>query len=217
LPRKNIVIAAIVAGLLALGGAGFYFYQQSQDGSSAPAQQATAGNGPAAPAANAGANGPVPAPVFLVLDKQAVLRFSKAGQDISRQMQPVIEQAQKNILGQRASLEQQAKALQDNTALSGDEREKRAAALEARNQALQVEAQRRQQQLADALNRANAPISKAVGEIVPAITKQRGANLVLDRAALAQADPAFDITQEVISQLDAKLPSMKVDLGSAPK
>jgi Skp family chaperone for outer membrane proteins len=216
LSRKNIVIAAIVAGLLALGGVGFYFYQQSQDGTSGPTQQAATGNGPAAPAADAGAKGPVPAPVFLVLDKQAVLRFSKAGQDISHQMQPVIEQAQKNILGQRASLEQQAKALQDNTGLSGDEREKRANALEARSQALQAEAQRRQQQLAEALSRANAPISKAVGEIVPAITKQRGANLVLDRAALAQADPAFDITQEVISQLDARLPTVKVQLD-APK
>jgi Skp family chaperone for outer membrane proteins len=209
LSRKNILISAIVAGLLVLGGAGFYFYQQSRDTTPGAAQQATTTNN-AAPAA---AKGALPAPVFLVLDKQAVLRFSKAGQDISRQMQPVVEQAQKTILGQRASLEQQAKELQDNTSLSPDEREKRGAALEAKSQTLQADAQRRQQQLAEALNRANAPVSKAVGDIVPAIAKQRGANMVLDRAALAQADPSFDITQDVITQLDARLPSVKVELG----
>ena len=212
--RKNIVIAAVIAGLLALGGLGFYFYQQDQDGSSAP-RQAAGNAGPTAPSANAPANGPVPAPVFLVLDKQAVLRFSKAGQDIARQMQPVIQQAQNSILGQRQSLEKQASDLQQNTALSPDERDKRGAALQAKSQTLQADAQRRQEQLAGALSRANAPLSKAVGEIVPAIAKQRGANLVLDRAALAQADPAFDITKDVIAQLDARLPSIKVDLGAS--
>jgi len=216
LSRKNTLIAAATVALLAAGGLGFYFYQQSQDGTASHSQQAADNAGPAAPAAAAGAKGPLPAPVFLVLDKQAVLRFSKAGQDIARQMQPVIQQAQTTILGQRQSLEKQAADLQQNTSLSPEERDKRGAALQARSQALQVEAQRRQQQLSEALNRANAPLSKAVGEIVPAIAKQRNANMVLDRAALAQADPAFDITQDVITQLDARLPSVKVELG-APK
>jgi outer membrane protein len=212
LSRQNLLLAALAVILLAVGGLGYYVYQQSQDnaGPGAPAQEAST----AAPAGTAPkADGPVPAPVFLVLDKAAVLRFSKAGQDIARQVQPVVTQAQNSILGQRQSLEKQAQALQQETTLSDAERQKRTAALEARAQALQNEAARRQQQLQTAMARANEPLSKAVGEIVPAIVKQRGANMVLDRSAVAQADPAFDITQEVITQLDARLPSVKVDMN----
>jgi outer membrane protein len=207
-----MLIAAAVVALLAAGGLGFYFYQKSQDEAYNAPQPAADSAAPAATAAAPAAKGPLPNPVFLVLDKQAVLRFSKAGQDISRQLQPVIQQAQTNIMSQRASLERQANDIRQNNTLSNEEREKRGAALEAKTQQLQVAAQQRQQQLSEALAKANAPISKAVGEIVPAIAKQRGANIVLDRAALAQGDPAFDITQDVITQLDARLPSLKVDL-----
>lgn len=209
-----MLIAAAVVALLAAGGLGFYFFQKSQDEAYNAPQPAADSAAPAAMpgAAAPAAKGPLPNPVFLVLDKQAVLRFSKAGQDISRQLQPVIQQAQNNILGQRAALERQANEIRQNNTLSNEEREKRGNALEAKTQQLQVAAQQRQQQLSEALAKANAPISKAVGEIVPAIAKQRGANIVLDRAALAQGDPAFDITQDVITQLDARLPSLKVDL-----
>ena len=212
-----MLIAAAVVALLAASGLGFFFYQKAQDEAyTTPGQTADAAAPAAKPAAAAApaAKGALPDPIFLVLDKQAVLRFSKAGQDISRQMQPVVQKAQSDILGQRAAIERQANDLRQNASLSPEEREKRANALEAKNQQLQAAAQQRQQQLSDALNRANAPVSKAVGEIVPAIAKQRGANLVLDRAALAQGDPAFDITQDVIAQLDARLPAVKIDLGS---
>ena len=210
-----MLIAAAVVALLAAGGLGFYFFQKSQDEAYNAPQSAADSAAPAAMpgAAAPAAKGPLPNPVFLVLDKQAVLRFSKAGQDISRQLQPVIQQAQNNILGQRAALERQANEIRQNNTLSNEEREKRGNALEAKTQQVQVAAQQRQQQLSEALAKANAPISKAVGEIVPAIAKQRGANLVLDRAALAQGDPAFDITQDVIAQLDARLPAVKIDLG----
>ena len=208
--RKNTLIAVLVAAVLALGGLGYYFYQRPAGDNAAPAPQA--GNAaPAAPAATA--KGPLPDPVFVVLDRQAVLRVSKAGQDIARQMQPVVQQAQNSLLAQRAAVDREAQQLQADNSISPADREKRISALETRQQAIQVEAQRKQQQLSETLARANAPISKAVSEIVPAIVKQRGANIVLDRAAIAQAEPAFDITQEVIAQLDARLPTMKVDMN----
>ncbi len=216
--RNNILIAIGLLAVLALGGVGYYFYQrQSEDTASAPAMPETASAAPGLPGAapEAAAKGPLPDPVFLVVDRQAVLRFSKAGQDITRQMQPLIKTAQTTIVGERASLERQAADLQKDTSLPQAERDKRFAALEARQQSLQADATRRQQQLAEAMQRANAPLSKAVAEILPAIVKERGANIVLDRGAIAQADPAFDVTGEVIKQLDARLPSVPVSM-SAP-
>lgn len=206
--RKNILIAVAAVAVLALGGLGYYLFQRGQqDQAGAPPQEAGATSAPGATKP-----GGLPDPIFLVLDKQAVIRFSKAGQDIARQMQPFVQKTQESLSGQRAALERQAAQLQADTSISAADREKRVAALDAKQQALQAEAQRRQQQLTDAISRANGELSKAMAEIVPAIVKQRGANIVLDRAALPQADPAMDITPEVIKQLDARLTSVKVSL-----
>ena len=206
--RKNILIAVAAVAVLALGGLGYYLFQRSQQGQAgAPAPEAGA-----ASSAGAAKPGALPDPVFLVLDKQAVIRFSKAGQDIARQMQPFVQKTQTSLASQRDALERQAAQLQADTSLSAADREKRATALDAKQKALQAEAEQRQQQLTDAIARANGELSKAMEQIVPAIVKQRGANIVLDRAALPQADPAFDITPEVIKQLDARLTSVKVSL-----
>lgn len=208
--RKNILIAVALLAVLGLGGLGYYLYQKS---AMAPgtAQTATTEAAGGAPAIPAGAKGQVPDPVFLILNKQAVLRFSKAGQDLARQMEPLVAQARNNIQAQRASLQSQADALRNDTSLTPAEHDKRVEALQTKAAALEGEAQRKQAQLAEMLNRANDPISKAMSEIVPAILKERGANIVLDRAAIAQADPAFDITPDVIKQLDARLPSVTLN------
>ena len=207
--RKNILIAVAVLAVLALGGLGYYLFQRSQgNDSAAPPQQATA----TAPAPGAHPRGSLPDPVFLVLDKTAVLHFSKAGQDITRQMQPMVQQAQTSIVAQRTALERDAAQLQQDTTLAGPERDKRIAALDARQQALQAEIQRRQIQLQETMARANGEVAKVLETIVPPLVKERGANIVMDRAAMPQADSAFDITPEVIKRLDAKMTSVKVTL-----
>lgn len=212
--RNNILIAVGLLVVLLLGGAGYYFYQRQENaGAASPSQEAS--SAPGLPGATPEvAKGPLPDPVFLVIDRQAVLRFSKAGQDITRQMAPIVKSAQSTIVGQRESLEREAAQLQQDTNMPQAERDKRFAALEARQQSLQADANKRQEQLQAALQRANAPLAKAVEEIIPAIVKERGANIVLDRGAIAQADPAFDITAEVIKQLDAKLPAVAVQMNA---
>lgn len=212
--RRNILIAVAALVILALGGLGYYLFQRAEeaaDSAAPPAEQASA----AAPAPAGKPAGKLPDPVFLVLDKAAVLRFSKAGQDITRQMQPLVQQAQSALAAQRASLDRDAAALQQDTSVTGAERDKRIAALDARQQALQTDVQRRQVQLQETMARANGEVAKMLETIIPPLVKERGANLVMDRAAMPQADPAFDITPEVIKRLDAKMSSVKVTL-SAP-
>jgi hypothetical protein len=47
--------------------------------------------------------------------------------------------------------------------------------------------------------------------------QERGANLLLDRAAIIYGtNAAFDITQTAIQRLDQKLPTIKVQLVSPP-
>jgi len=212
LSRKNIVISAIAAlALLALGGLGYYLFQRYQGGqASAPEQEASS----AAPGAGAPVRpaGKLPDPVFVVLDKAAVVRESKAGKDIARQLQPVVRQIEAGLLARREALDRDAQALERDSTIAPADREKRITALGARQNAINEDAQKRQQQVQTALAAANGELSKAMVQIVPGIVKAHGANMVLDAAVLPKADPAFDITKEVIDQLDARVTAVKLPL-----
>ena len=206
--RKNLLIAVAALAALALGGLGYVLFQRFHSASpAAPQQQAAAG--PALPPA---ATGQVPAPVFLVMDKAAVVRYSKAGLDIARQMQPAVKQIEASLAARRDALDRDAQQLQADTSIAGPERDKRVVVLQARQAAINADAQKRQEQLQTALAAANGQLSKAMETIIPAIVKQHGANLVLDASVLLQANPDLDITGEVIKQLDTKLTTVKLPL-----
>ena len=206
--RKNLLIAVAALAALALGGLGYVLFQRFHAGQPATpaAQQA------AAPALAPIATGQVPAPVFLVMDKAAVVRYSKAGLDISRQMQPAVKQIEAGLAARRDALDRDASQLAADTSVTGAERDKRIAALTARQAAINADAQKRQAQLQAALAAANGQLSKAMETIIPAIVKQHGANLVLDAAVLPQANPDLDITGEVIKQLDATMSTVKLPM-----
>ena len=202
--RKNLVLAIAALALLALGGLGYVLFQRFHNGQ-APAPQQAAATAPAPIV-----TGQVPAPVFLVMDKGAVIRYSKAGLDIARQMEPAVKQIEASLNARRQSLEHDVQLLQADTATVGTERDKRIAALNARQTAINADAQKKQDQLQAALAAANGELSKAVTEIIPGIVKSHGANIVLDASVLPKADPNLDITGEVIKQLDQKLTTVKL-------
>jgi len=208
LSRKNLLIAVAALAALALGGLGYVLFQRFHSSSPAAPQQEQA----AAPALGPVATGQVPAPVFLVMDKAAVVRYSKAGVDIGRQMQPVVKQIEASLAARRDALDRDARQLEADSAAAGPERDKRISDLTARQAAINADAQKRQTQLQAALAAANGQLSKAMESIIPAIVKQHGANLVLDAAVLPQANPDLDITGEVIKQLDATMPTVKLPM-----
>jgi Skp family chaperone for outer membrane proteins len=210
LSRKNLVIAVAALAAFALGGLGFVLFQRFHGAGPAPAphQQAAA-----APALGTIATGQVPAPVFLVMDKAAVVRYSKAGMDIARQMQPLVKQIEASLVARRAALERDVAQLQQEANVTPADRDKRIAALNARQNAINADAQKSQEQLQAALASANGDLSKAMETIIPAIVKSHGANLVLDAATLPIADPNLDITGEVIKQLDTKMTTVKLPLN----
>lgn len=71
-----------------------------------------------------------------------------------------------------------------------------------------------QRALLIAQNEAMAKEIGAIREILEEIAKKRGANLVLDRAAVMFFDAAFDVTDEVLKRLDEKMPTFTVKFPS---
>jgi len=159
-----------------------------------------------------------PQPKIVVLDRAAILQFSKVGQDIARQMQAYANQAKADLQGQGRSLQAEGRALQQQVAiLAPDVKQKRLDAFRVKEQSLQSMAQRKDEQLKAGFAQARATMEQALGPILQQLVKERGANLVLDKQAVVFANASgFDITGDAINRLNQKLPSIKVNLNAAP-
>ncbi|HWB99708.1 MAG TPA: OmpH family outer membrane protein, partial [Bryobacteraceae bacterium] len=91
---------------------------------------------------------PPPAPKIVVIDRAAIMQFSKVGQDIARQMQGYANQAKKDLTAQGQALQSEGRQLQQQVAiLAPDVKAKRLAAFQAKEQALQTTAQKKDDQM----------------------------------------------------------------------
>jgi len=167
---------------------------------------------------------PPPPPVqqkILLIDRQAILRFSKVGQDVARQIEVMGNQAKGEIAGQQKALQAEATQLQQQIAiLAADAKAQKVKAFEAKQAGMQAAAQRKEQAIQGGFMVAQQTIAKALEPILQNLMQQRGANMILDKNALVYASPqavqAFDITQPAIDQLNQKLPSLKVTQAAPP-
>jgi outer membrane protein len=155
---------------------------------------------------------------IVVLDRAAILQFSKVGQDIARQMQTYANQAKADLQAQGRALQKEGQALQQQVAiLAPDVKQKRLEAFQAKERSLQSVAARKDEQLKAGFSQARATMETTLGPILQQLVKERGANLVLDKQAVVFANTSgFDITGEAINRLNQKLPAIKVDMNAKP-
>lgn len=177
-----------------------------------------------ATAAPALAANPPPAPMpqrILLIDRQAILRLSKVGQDVAKQVQAYADQAKADIAGQQKALQAEAQQLQQQVAiLAADAKAKKVQAFEAKQAGMQAAAQKREAAIQGGFLKAQQTIAQTLEPILQNLMQQRGGNMILDKNALVYASPqavqAFDITQPAIDQLNQKLPALKVTLAAPP-
>jgi len=155
---------------------------------------------------------------IVVLDRAAILQFSKVGQDIARQMQTYANQAKADLQAQGRALQKEGQQLQQQVAiLAPDVKQKRLEAFQAKERSLQGVAARKDEQLKAGFSQARATMETTLGPILQQLVKERGANLVLDKQAVVFANTSgFDITGEAINRLNQKLPAIKVDMNAKP-
>jgi outer membrane protein len=160
-----------------------------------------------------------PQPKIVVLDRAAIMSFSKVGQDIAKQMQAYSNQAKNDLAARGKALQNEGRTLQQQVAiLAPDLKAKKLAEFQAREQSLQNEIQRRDEQMRAAFAQARQTIESKLGPILQQLVKERGANLVLDKQAVVFAPSAagFDITGDAIKRLDQQLPGIKVNFSARP-
>jgi Skp family chaperone for outer membrane proteins len=154
---------------------------------------------------------------ILVIDRQAIFQASKVGQDVMRQISVYRQTMSTQLKSEQDALQREAGALQTQSAiLAPDVKAQRVKAFQAKEAAFRQKWEGRQSMLQGGVQLAQQQIGQALVPILQGIMAERQANLLLDRAAVLNANQDLDITRVVIQRLDQKLPSVKVQLVSPP-
>jgi Skp family chaperone for outer membrane proteins len=169
------------------------------------------------PPAAKSVGGALPAPRIIVVDRQAILRASRVGQDIVRQVNGLTQTAEGQFRSENEGLVKESQALQQQIAiLAPDVRSQKIRAFQAKEAAFKQKVQTRQDQIQGGLLKARQQVEAALGPILQGIMQERGANLLLDRAAVVLGMVDVDVTKVTIERLDQKLPAVKVQLVNSP-
>lgn len=200
---RNLRIAgcgAVVACLLTVGGS------LSVASAAAPAK-------PGAPPPSAA----VPAPKILVIDRNAILRASKVGQDIVRQVNNYTKSAESQFRAEGDALQKEGRALQQQVAiLAPDVKAKKIRDFQNKQAAFQRKVEGRQGLIQGGVFKARQQVEAALGPILKGIMMERGANLLLDRSSIVLGTVNIDVTAVAVQRLDQKMPTVKVDLVALP-
>ncbi len=161
---------------------------------------------------------PPPAPKIVVFDERALMQFSKAGQDIQRQVRAFAQSLAGEKAATEKSLQAEEQQLQQQVAiLAPAVRTKKVQAFQTKAQNAQASIQRKAQMIDAGVQQAQGVMSQALGPILQQVMHERGANLVVLKQPVLLADSsAFDITGDVITRLNGKLPAVKVSPANPP-
>ncbi|MFZ1990571.1 MAG: OmpH family outer membrane protein [Alphaproteobacteria bacterium] len=147
----------------------------------------------------------------LVVDQQGVLRDSLAGQDIGRQAAALRDQIQAELTAEQKAIIAAQQDLQKNGSIySPAQREQKLKALEARQQAYPMFEQRKSQILQSSIGQASDQLAAALRPVLQTLIDENHATLLLDRSNVMYSLPAYDVTQEAIKRLNARIASVKV-------
>ena len=172
---------------------------------------------PVLPAERAGAQ-QLPATVAAVIDYQRILEEAKAAQSIAAQIESRRRTFQDEISREEQRLREADQAFAKQRSLLTPE------ALSEKRRAFEqevAEVQQLVQQRRRTLDRASAQalneVDKALIEIVTGIARERGITLVLQRSQVLFFANAIDLTEEVLVELDQRLPDVRVPQGTEPQ
>jgi len=162
-------------------------------------------------------NAGVPAPKILVIDRNAILRASKVGQDIVRQVNALTVSAESEFKNEGQALQKQGQALQQQIAiLAPDVKAKKIRDFQAKQVAFQRKVESRQGLIQGGVFQARQKVEQALGPILQGIMQERGANILLDRGAIVLGTVNIDVTSVAVQRLDQKMPSIKIGLAPLP-
>ena len=167
----------------------------------------------AAPAAAAPAvsHGPAIAGVC-VISLEGAIATSTVGKYVQTRLQQIATQVQAELRAEETALQTEATTLEGQRAsLDQNTLQTRANALNTKANAFQRKAQQRERELAATQQKALGRVGQELDPIIRQVYQQRQCSLLLNRDAVVIANPAMDISQPVITALNAKITQFAFD------
>jgi Skp family chaperone for outer membrane proteins len=148
-------------------------------------------------------------PVVAIIDVQKVLRESTAVKALSRRIEEQKVQHQGELREQERALREADQELaRQRSILSPEAYAKKRGELEQRVGTLQRAARNRKRGLDKVFAQAMAKVQTELGEVAKEIAEERGLDLILSKATVVLVKPKFELTQEAVRRLNARLPDL---------
>lgn len=160
---------------------------------------------------------------FAVIDVQKILRDAAATRTIRPQVEKLKDEYQTRFKKEEDELRVADQELQNKRALLSPEafdQERRA--FQSRATELQRQVQEARRSLDEVLGGAMSVVQSAIEDIVKQYAEEQKIQFILHRPVVMRMDARFDITDEVLKRLNARLPSVTVKLperkpGASPR
>lgn len=204
---------ATAATALALTAAASAAHAQAR-GAAAPVRPAAAAPAPAAaaPAAAPPTNGP-PITGMCMISTARAIGQSSAGRAMTERLRQLVAQVQAELKPEADALQTEITAFQgQQAALTAEQRQTRAQALQTRISSQQEKADQRQRELQATEQRQLQRIGEQLQPVVTSLYSARQCAVLLNvEQAVLYANPAMDLTDGAIQQLNARFPTITFD------
>jgi len=173
--------------------------------SSAYAQQAAPAAAPAV------SHGPA-VPGLCILSVEGAMGTSTVGKYVDSRLQQIVTQVQAELNAEKTAIDNEAKTLDSQRAtLAPDVMEKRASDLQVRANAFQRKAQLRDREMQATEQKAFARVAQEMEPAIRTVYQQKQCSALLQRSAVVLANPAMDLTPQVVTALNAKITQFTFD------
>lgn len=146
-----------------------------------------------------------------VVNIQQIMKDSTAAKSVREQLENKQKAYQAEITKKEEALKAEDKELgKQRSVLSKEAFEKKAAAFRKKATNMQKDVQSRKAMLDKGFQTALTDIQQAVTSIIADLAKEKGFQVAVPTSQILYADPATDISDDVLKQLNKKLPDLKV-------
>ena len=154
-------------------------------------------------------------PVIAVINVQTVFREAAAIRSIRSQIDKQVTTYKKEIALQENELRAKQQELsRQKTLLDPEAYRERRGEVDRRLGRLERYSQNRKRVVERAFATARITVLKTLREIVDKFANEKGFTVVFRKSQFLFVSPQYEVTQEIIKRLDAKLPTVKVELPS---
>jgi Skp family chaperone for outer membrane proteins len=149
--------------------------------------------------------------VIAIVDLERIMQESVAYQKAAAQIEKIRQQTSDDLRQRENELRDAEQELSRQQRLvSGEQFDQKRRDFQRQVGEAQQYAQTKKRDLDTVSNGAMNQIRTTIVQVVGEISRERGINMVLPRAAVVLESPAFDVSNEVITRLNQKLPSVTV-------